>query len=309
MNRVRWGQAFWAILVWGLLTSSALAAVDQLWLISTREAPSACCQGTVGPEAFCYHRLDDSGQWAAADLPAFLASSDPAMPTTIFIHGNRTDAQRAVDMGFQFYQQLKCQSNGRPFRMVIWSWPSDRVCGGARLDAQTKACRSDAESLYLAAILDRLPAKAPVALIGYSFGARVITGSLELLAGGSVACQTLSRQTTAALRIRAVLIAAAEDSDWLAAGHRNGQAIGQTESMLIIRNLNDPVLRRYGLMYHIGGPDAMGFTGPCCVGAEDQKKVELIDLSCEVGRYHDWDLYSQAPSLLGRLPTFTFLAD
>lgn len=309
MNRVRLGLTSWSFLVWGLLTSSPLFAAEQLWLISTREAPSACCQGTADPEAFTYQRLDGDCQWASAGLPEFLKSSDPAVPTTILIHGNRTDSQGAVEMGYQFYQQLKCLSGGRPFRMVIWSWPSDRVAGGARVDARTKACRSDAESLYLASLLDRLPAQGPVGLVGYSFGARVITGSLELLAGGTVACQTLSRKTHAALHVRAVLIAAAEDSDWLAPGHRNGQALSQAESVLIIRNLNDPVLRRYGLMYQIHGPDALGFTGPCGVSADDQPKVNLLDLSCEVGRRHDWDLYSTAPSLLAHLPSYTFLSE
>jgi hypothetical protein len=61
-------------------------------------------------------------------------------------------------------------------------------------------------------------------------------------------------------------------------------------------------------MYHIHGPDAMGFTGPCCVAAEDQQKVDVLDVTCEVGRHHDWDLYCSAPSLLCRLPSYTFLA-
>jgi len=299
-------SVFWGFLLSCLLGSNPVVAAEPLWLISTREAPvNSCCQGTVGPEAFDYHYCNNDGQWTDADLPAFLATNDPAVPTTIFVHGNRTDRQSAAEMGCQIYRRLQCAAEGRPFRLVIWSWPSERMSCGARADARIKACRSDAESFYLANVLDRLPSPSPVALIGYSFGARVVSGALELLAGGTIACQTLDSKRDHTLRPRVLLIAAAADSDWLAAGHRYGQALSQVESMLISCNQRDPALRRYRFMESLcHGPTALGFTGALGLSEQDRSKVALLDVGREVGRHHDWDRYFSSPSILARLSDY-----
>ena len=46
------------------------------------------------------------------------------MPTTIFLHGNRIDPDAAVEEAWCLYQEMQAQAAGRPFRLVIWSWPS-----------------------------------------------------------------------------------------------------------------------------------------------------------------------------------------
>ena len=55
----------------------------------------------------------------------FPAGDDPATPTVVYIHGNRTDADEAAGNGCYVDRAIQCQAAGRPFRFVIWSWPAD----------------------------------------------------------------------------------------------------------------------------------------------------------------------------------------
>ena len=92
-------------------------------------------------------------------------------PTTIFIHGNRTDSELAVEHGWLLYGHMEEAARGKPFRLVIWSWPADRAGRRPRADAQEKAEYSDVQAYYLARFLGDMRADVPVCLVGYSFGA------------------------------------------------------------------------------------------------------------------------------------------
>ena len=80
--------------------------------------------------------------------------------------------------------------------------------------------------------------------------------------------------------------------------------LGLTERMLVTCNPADPVLRWYPWLYGRGGPEAMGFAGPC--GAA-QDKLEVLNLICETGRCHAWDCYWGSPSLVARVAWYAFL--
>jgi hypothetical protein len=256
-------------------------------------------------------RLEGAYTWIPASAAEFFGSDNPQVPTTVFIHGNEVDPTGAVRRAWRVYGRLCTDSAGRPFRLVIWSWPSERVVARRRQDAQLKAAYSDTEAFYLANVLRRMERDVPVCLIGYSFGARVITGALEILAGGQVAgrCLPLAEGVTLGVPqrrpVRAVLIAAAADACWLLPGARNGLALSQTEQMLITRNCCDPVLRFYPLLYGRGGPQAMGYVGPCWGG--DVSKLEVLDVTYSVGRIHDWDCYFSDLGLNARMAHYSFL--
>jgi len=304
-----------AAALWTFEPATADDSSGQLWLISTRCAP-CCCPSDTGRRRIAYWRLKAGRQWLGEDENAFLAGSgDPPAPTAIFIHGNRTDRCEAVRKGRYVFGLLKREAAGRPFRLVIWSWPADRIRGRNRRDVRVKAAYSDVQSYYLAECLHRFDPDVPVSLIGYSFGARVITGALHILAGGKVAGHALAERTAAEPAdakqrpIRAVLIAAALDCDWLLPRRRNGLALSQVDHVLVTRNCCDPVLRWYPLMYGRGGPQAMGYTGAACYAAADGgcDKIELVDVSCSVGRIHDWQVYLSASGLRRRLGWYGFL--
>lgn len=282
------------------LWAAAGSAADELWLVSTRRAGT----GAALDEAADVWRLGDDCQWQTQTLGALVERGD-AVPTTYFIHGNETDDDRAVEMGYQVYGLLQCHAGARAFRLVIWSWPSERVCRRRRADLQLKACRSNAEAYYLGQCLDRARPETPTCLVGYSYGARVIAGALDLLGGGRFAGYAIGPRDGAARRpVRAVLVAGAADHDWLAPCGETGRALGLVEQMTITRNPCDPVLKWYRLLWGRGGPPAIGYFGPCAVSEPD--KVQLLDVAGSVGRAHGWEDYFSASAVRGEIARQAF---
>ena len=285
---------------------AAEPAASQVWLVNTRRAPCFCSSATDAAPLE-YWRLGPDNQWTAANQQGFLASDDPSVPTSFFIHGNRSDEVDAVNEGCGFYHTLRSLAPDRPLRFVIWSWPADRIAGRNRYDVQVKASRSDGQSCHLAQLLRRMDPRVSVSLTGYSFGARIITGACHMLAGGEVAGQTIAKPnaTPRPAPVRAVLVASAEDFDWLAPGACHGLALNTLDRVLITVNCADPVLKHYPALYGRRGPQALGHVGPAC-GA-DQANIELLNVACSVGNTHQWDCYSADPTLHARLPWYAFL--
>ncbi len=292
-------------LLWGVSGFAAAQPVqtpsaDQTWFVDTH---AACCAEL---ETACFSQLQPDQCWAAANLDAFLATDDPNLPTVVFVPGNRATRQDAMDMAWQVQQQLKACGAGC-VRMVAWSWPAERISRRNRPDVRAKACRSDVESHLLGQLLSRVKPEVRVSLVGYSFGARVIGGGLHLVSGGTLNGYALPQAVQRA-PMRAVFVAAAIDTDWLLPGHRHGLATMQLEHLLVTVNSNDPGLRFYPLMYRVGGPQALGYAGPACCGCPDEK-LELLDVTCSVGRHHGWEFYFCSRGLLARLPWYGFVSE
>ena len=288
-------------------------AKRDIWLLSTRCAPR-CGLLENAARHIDYSRLDCDCCCTTTDASEFKVDvADTSTPTVVFIHGNNTDACGAVTKGMYAYRAIRSAVGCSPFRYVIWSWPADRVCRRHRNDVPLKACYSDVDSYYLACWLDELPPAAKVSLAGHSFGPRIIAGALELLAGGKIAGRKLpdrqvaGRQNLRRPALRAVFLAAAIDAHWLSPCGRYGRAMSLVEEALVTCNCCDRVLRFYPLMYGRGGPQAMGRIGPC--GIDDPSKVQVRDVSCSVGKTHDWRCYCSSPSVAAEWARYTFLAD
>jgi pimeloyl-ACP methyl ester carboxylesterase len=301
-------------LVVAFAVPAASAAVAQspcpreLWVISTRAMPY--CGAEVDPASFDYRRVDDCRQCVPADEAEFLASAAPGVPTVFFIHGSWIDRCMAIQEGWSLYHAIQAAACDRPFRLVVWSWPSERIQGGLRHDAQVKAARSDVQAHYLALCLDRMSPDVPVNLVGHSFGARTILGAMELLAGGTVAGRVTTHDANRPRGpIRAVLIAAAVENGCLLPGRRDGLALGQLERVLITCNVNDSALKWYPRLYGRGGPEALGYTGPACPSrlGDQREKIETLNLTCSVGS-HDWTDYLRSSALRLRLGSYTFVS-
>ena len=147
------------------LTRPAAAgeASGQVWLLSTRSAP-VCGDLESGLAAISYWRLGPDQSWLGADSAAFHSGDDQPWPTIVFIHGNRVDADTAVEYGCGIYRHIQETACGRPFRLVIWSWPSERIGRRNRPDVQLKAEWSDVQSYYLARFLGSIRTDVPVSL-------------------------------------------------------------------------------------------------------------------------------------------------
>jgi hypothetical protein len=291
-----------------LLTLLALpAATDagELWLVSTRGVCPSQCTDLAALDVW---KLGSDQCWAPASVEEFLSTADPAVPITVFLHGNRADLARSVEMGWPVWSRLSSQAADRPFRLVIWSWPSDRI-RGLRRDAEVKVWRSGEEAFLLARFLNRLRGDARLNLFGYSLGARIATGALELLAGGQISGRLLAdRNPSPRTPMRAMLVAAAEDTDSLAPSECHGLALGALERALVAFNPCDRALRLYPRISC--GAAAMGYSGPSCPAAlGDCAKIEAANVSCWVGGEHNWENYFASPEVQARLAWYAFLAD
>jgi hypothetical protein len=297
-----------AVLLWTIALDRSAAASHDIWLISTHGVCDGC-PGALESQPLQIWRLENECQWIAADLPALRHGDDPAVPTVIFVPGYDSAPKDALPMVWPLYEQLCSDGCGRSFRLLVWSWPAQRSIPGIRADMQSKACRTETESLLFGQLIDRIQPQVPLTLVGYSFGARIIGGALELLGGGQVNGCGLVRQNTAPrVPLRAMLVAAGMDADWLLPGHRDGEALSQVEQLLITINSSDRVLKWYQRLYERGGPEALGYVGPACAGClgAEQVKLDLLDVSCSVGRDHHWANYVACSGVLGKIGPYTF---
>lgn len=273
---------------------------DEIWLVSTRHMGEAACTDSDVDQAAIYQRVSD-GSWEPRELATLLADSS-RLPTIVYVHGNRTESDSVYAQGAAYYDLLTA-TNPRPFRLVLWSWPSHQQLRGLR-DLRLKAYRSDSEAWYLAQLLARWDEKAPLSLVGYSYGGRVVTGTLHLLAGGSWNGRPLTPPPPAEGRpIRAALIAPAVHYDWIAPQAQLGRAIEITDALLIFFNPCDPALKRYHFVFRCERPLALGAVGiaPETFG-DAAERVRVVNVSAQVGRTHDEAAYVAAPITATELP-------
>ena len=277
------------------------AGQSELWIVSTRHLPEGKCN--CAPEFKpCINRYECGAGWSGSSLDDFLAGDDGTRATVVFVHGNDYEAADAV----QFAQQLYCQlTHGPcatgPMRLVVWSWPSQRVVRGFRPDAQVKACRTNIEGYYFANFLDRIPAGTPVSVAGYSFGARVVTGGLHMLGGGAIAGRQLVERVNPERQVAsAILMGAAMANNWLLPGMPHAQAISQVERLVVLYNPKDRVLHWYPHLWGRGGPEALGATGiaaPSRLG-EDRVKLVQVNVHPQLHRRHSWKYFSSSPAIM-----------
>jgi hypothetical protein len=281
----------------------AIRAHDQVWLVSTRGL--GCPDGSSAP-GLHFWQSNGSGEWTDSSLAAFVAADDPAMPTEFYVHGNFEDFDETAQRGLGLYGRLIALApDSRPFRFVIWSWPTDRGKHPLQLTRE-HAHRADGEAYYLGWLIDRMDRRVQVGLIGYSLGSRVVTGAMHLLGGGQLIGLSLVLDAKAARpTVRAALVAAAEDCDWLSPGRPNGEAIGLVDKMLLLNNSCDSVLKRYPHLERCSRAEALGYVGVC--GPVDMQKIVQIDVCCAVGSVHEWSRFFYNDSLIADLLPYVFL--
>jgi hypothetical protein len=277
---------------------------DSIWLVSTRQAPCAVSCDGAEPR-LRYYRFESSDpdaprQWQPSDAATFFTSAPPEGITLFYVHGNSVSSSEAFRRGLAIYRGVaRHAQDDWPVRFVIWSWPTTSIRGVAR-DVRTKAYRAGPAGYRLAWFVNRLDPQTPVRMIGFSFGARVITGSLHVLGGGRLGRLALPAATDRT-PIRAVLMAAALDQDWLVPGHYHGLALTQVDRILLLNNSCDRAMKWYPLIDRCRRPQALGRNGiaTCALGMEAQKVVQR-DVCCQVGRVHGFQNYLGAPSLMAQ---------
>jgi hypothetical protein len=280
-------------------------AQDSVWLVSSRGL--SACRPAENVTRLRYWRFDRQQSWLPSSLHELVASDDPAVTTVLFLHGNRVEANQAFADGWYAYRRLMKSADDRPVRFVIWSWPSEQYCGPLN-DARIKAARTNSAAYYVAWFTRQIGQEVPLSLWGYSYGARIASGALHLLGGGSLAGRRLDEAAPAARRpLQVVLVAAALDDHSLLPGHANGKALSQANAMLLVNNGCDRVLKRYQVLYPGRGcQQALGYVGlaAACLAEEDARKIRQIDACCHVGNQHQFVNYLESPYLMARMRAY-----
>ena len=300
----------------GLTTTTEIAPQREgpqfeFWVVSSREAGHKHPAETQTPK-LCFLRYDGLAHPQENDLSGFLSGFDQRVPTIVYVHGNRVESHEAETLGRHVLAVLtSCRPDGGNYRFVLWSWPSGR-CGRLVWDARVKAHRSDVHGYYLAWVIDQAPPDVPVSLIGFSYGARLISGALHLLGGGSLDGRELPlHDKPEPVRLRATFVAAALDNHWLLPGKRHGRALGPIQRLLVLKNRRDLVLKRYRWLDPRHGSNALGNTGlfaPWRVGP-DLAKIDQVDVSRSVGAGHNERRYLESHAFRAYAGTYVFFDD
>lgn len=267
-----------------------LRDVDEFWQLSTRNLCGGATSDAVRSLAVHqYQRTDGQSSWTTRALDDFF-QNERQCATVFFVHGNRVSADEAVAEGWQMYYALATNST-RPFRLVVWSWPSEQVRGPAR-DVRSKVARAEDEAHYFGGMLRRYDSDARVGIIGYSLGARIVTGGLHLASGGELDGESVGEPASDAPRYGVVLAAAAAHNHWLMPESRHGKALAQVDHLLNLYNSCDPVLARYRMIDRCEKPQALGYVGiaPASLGVWADR-VSQRDLAPSIGKTHDENAY------------------
>jgi hypothetical protein len=235
---------------------------DRLWMISTRGLSSQTCRAELDHPHFSVSRLSTCGRSEPSSLEEYFATLTPDRPVVVYAHGNRLTGGEAIQRSMTVYRSISATRCAEPIDWVLFSWPAT-VSGHPLRDARVKAERTDAQGLYLAWLLRRHhEASLHTAVIGYSFGGRIATGSLHAMAGGQLGRRALPGPPVIGANIDLGLMAPAIDSNWMSARGYHGQSTKNLDHLVLLYNRRDAVLKRYWLLDKMRGRMALGFTGP-----------------------------------------------
>jgi hypothetical protein len=287
-----------------LAVAESPCAETELWVANTRS-----CDCDDPPKL---SRCSDGEGWKKATFKQWKAL--PAdRPTCVWVHGNDNTDADAKQQGRLLVERLaRYAPSEKGVRVLVWSWPSARTDAGPLEDLRIKAARSDAEAYRLARFIGNWEPNGRVSFAGYSFGARIITGALDDLAGHHVSDATSASDQEAARN--AILMAPAMNNCWLLPGNRHGEAVSQIDEMLIVKNPIDRALKWYPIMAYgrlRTGPQALGYTGLPGVGrlGEDAEKVAHFNVSGIVGPKHDAIVYLSSSRIVGRMAPYVYGAE
>jgi hypothetical protein len=277
-------------------------ANDEVLLISTR-ALGTRCEPKVMAAGLRSEQRDADGRWSRLEWSDLLAklAADPR-PTVIYVHGNRVAGGEDKSHGLEFYRWFAARKNAQtPLRYIIWSWPSAQVPGRLR-DYEVKAARTRPCGWQLAWAIDQMPPETPLAIVGYSYGARVTTGALHFLGGGRMGnLELAARAHSQRPPMRVALVAAAVDAHWLRPEGYHGKAVSQCETLVLVNNQLDPAMRFYAIS-PVGSSAALGYAGVpgrASLG-ELADRIHAYDMTSSVGRHHALSAYLTSSSMLGR---------
>jgi hypothetical protein len=301
--------AFGALFLSMLICGPAVRAQTEcrnceIYEVSTRHL--SCCLLPLAENRHSLEvcKLGPEGVWTGSDLESLIqdGSLHKDRLTIFYIHGNwmtRENARSRVILLCNLFQRYTTM----PFRIVMLSWPSQREPHPVK-DIKENADCTDVQAFQLAWLLNRMPADEPISIMGFSFGGRVVTGAMHLVAGGKIlgcslddfAGEKISSEEYRR-KYRVSLAAPALDRSWISPGKQHGMAMDSIDRLVNLYNSKDPVLRRFRFV-DLARPIAAGLTGFQNTGdprqtmpLASQDRVLQFDCGGQLGLTHDEKSY------------------
>ena len=245
-------------------------------------------------------------RWERSDVESALPTNGSGVLTIIYVHGNFMERNNALERVRIVDRYFKEQTD-RPYRLLMLSWPSQRESKPLR-DVLANAESAECQSLYFAWMLQRLRNEPQVSILGFSFGARSVTGGLHLDAGGVIPgfMQPPMPNPDPTLKYRVGLVAPAMDRNWIETNGKHQLAMTHVESMVNLYNSKDPILRRFRFIDRISRPIAAGFAGFTGIAAladprvtaplAGQSRIQQYDCGSVIGTTHsEKSYYGECP--------------
>jgi Alpha/beta hydrolase of unknown function (DUF900) len=276
----------------------------EIYEVSTRHL--GCCLMPLAENRHSLEvcKLESNGQWVASNVETIAndRGADKDRVTIFYIHGNWMTRENARSRVEFLCRLIQCQTT-IPFRVVMLSWPSQRERHPVQ-DIKENADCTNVQAFHLAWLLSRMPADEPISIMGFSFGGRVVTGAMHLIAGGKISSLGLNDFAGEEIyspdqlrKYRVSLAAPALDRSWLSPGKQHGQAMESIDRLVNLYNSKDPVLRRFRFV-DFARPTAAGFTGFQNTGdprqtmpLASQDRVAQFDCGSQLGSTHDEKSY------------------
>jgi Alpha/beta hydrolase family len=266
-----------------LLFGQARGQPPEFWYVSTRDCPQIL--GAEPGPSLQVSRFDSQGFISRCD-PEELRAAASGRPVVFLIHGSYYTADMAIREGSRIRNDLAASGALAPDALVVtFDWPSEFVDPNIIRDTNDKARLAFVAGHHLARVLQGFPAGSRICLVGHSDGGLIALSALQLLAGGTLDTgeeATVLNEPSPALRLRAVVIAAALDRDWLDPGRRLDHALGASEGVLCLFNPLDPIL--------VVHPFGRYFDQRRAIGKSGMSNVEQERLGALAGRYRQQNM-------------------
>ena len=262
--------------------------VEKFWVVQTRDCPQV-----MGSDPWAYLKVlhfNADGELVPRDSNELLAQA-VGRPVFIQVQGSLTTPD--IALGGLMWSTAWLQENralAQDAVVIAFDWPSQRVYDNDVRDINEKGRRAYIAGYHLARFLLPFPPSSRITLLGQSYGGRVVPSALHLLGGGSLNSQDHDPPIRLPslrpdLQIRAIILAAASDHDWLNPNQRFDRVLHACEGLLNLYNRRDKALVQYPLLWRSGHQRALGLIG--------LKQHDFNRLGPLAARYEEHDIHDQ----------------
>lgn len=278
------------------------------WIVSTRccKAQVECCQ----PCNYQVYRFDGPSPARGANLNELYASLQPGVPVCFMAHGSYVEWNSMLQDCAQTYRWLRQAAPHQPLHIIFFTWPSD---DSTRLvqtfDVNKLGRRAELNGLYLAQLVAGVPEGHPISLLGHSHGARMVSATAHVMAGGEIDGRCFAKGPDYRHRLRIVLAAAAIDHDWFNPGGHLDRTLCRSEAVLNLRNRHDFPLLFYPTR-RLFSSRALAITGVTRGDrwrlGDQNCRIDDCDITPLVGLGHVWGHYYCQPDIAAAIRHFIY---